>query len=77
VQKSSTYLPFTGNNLWNNDGAHKLKTRIGRGPGSGIGKRGGYGIKGQKQRTGVKIHPAFEGGQADLTCKIPKSGFNR
>lgn len=54
-----------------------MKTRIGRGPGSGIGKRGGYGIKGQKQRTGVKIHPAFEGGQADLTCKIPKSGFNR
>ena len=65
------------NNLWNNEGARKLKTRIGRGQGSGLAKTGGYGMKGQKQRTGVKIHPAFEGGQADLSTRIPKSGFSR
>jgi len=34
-------------------------------------------MKGQKARTGVKIHPSFEGGQSDLTCRIPKSGFSR
>jgi len=77
VRKATQFMPFTLNNLWDNDGARKLKTRIGRGQGSGLGKTGGYGMKGQKARTGVKIHPSFEGGQSDLTCRIPKSGFNR
>ena len=70
-------MPFTLNNLWDNEGARKKKTRICRGEGSNSGKTGGYGTKGQKSRAGVRIHPAFEGGQSELTSKIPKSGFNQ
>lgn len=75
-KKTTEFLPFTLNNIWDNEGARKKKTRIGRGEGSNSGKTGGYGTKGQKSRSGVKIHRAFEGGQSDLTCKIPKFGFN-
>ena len=55
-------MPFNMSNLWDNKGARTLKTRIGRGQGSGMAKTAGYGMKGQKARTGVKIHPSFEGG---------------
>ncbi|WP_116600017.1 50S ribosomal protein L15 [Primorskyibacter marinus] len=62
--------------LHDNDGANKRKKRVGRGPGSGIGKMGGRGIKGQKSRSGVAIK-GFEGGQMPLYQRLPKRGFNK
>ena len=52
----------------------KQKKRVGRGIGSGKGKTGGRGIKGQKSRTGVSIN-GFEGGQMPLHMRMPKHGF--
>ena len=63
------------NELRDNPGATKSKKRIGRGPGSGKGKMGGRGIKGQKSRSGVAIN-AYEGGQMPLYQRLPKRGFN-
>lgn len=63
------------NELRDNPGATKPKKRVGRGPGSGIGKMGGRGIKGQKSRSGVAIK-AYEGGQMPLYQRLPKRGFN-
>ena len=63
------------NELKDNDGAHKLRMRIGRGEGSGKGKTGGRGVKGQKSRTGHGFK-AFEGGQMPLHMRMPKRGFN-
>ena len=62
--------------LRDNPGATKRKTRIGRGPGSGKGKMGGRGIKGQKSRSGVAIN-GYEGGQMPLYQRLPKRGFNK
>src|SRR5262249_36747323 len=56
-------------------GARKARMRIGRGIGSGKGKTGGRGVKGQKARTGVAIK-GFEGGQMPLHRRLPKRGFN-
>ncbi len=56
-------------------GSHKARMRIGRGPGSGKGKTGGRGVKGQKARSGVAIG-SFEGGQMPLHMRMPKRGFN-
>ncbi|WP_075432431.1 50S ribosomal protein L15 [Buchnera aphidicola] len=53
----------------------KYKKRICRGIGSGFGKTGGRGHKGQKSRTGGKIRRGFEGGQTPLYRRIPKFGF--
>jgi large subunit ribosomal protein L15 len=64
------------NELHDNPGASKTKKRIGRGPGSGKGKTGGRGIKGQKSRSGVSIN-AYEGGQMPLYRRLPKRGFNK
>ena len=50
--------------------------RVGRGIGSGLGKTGGRGHKGQKSRTGGGIRPGFEGGQQPLQMRLPKFGFN-
>jgi large subunit ribosomal protein L15 len=63
------------NELRDNPGATKSRKRIGRGPGSGTGKTGGRGIKGQKSRSGVAIK-GFEGGQMPLYQRLPKRGFN-
>ena len=63
------------NEIADNAGAVKRKIRVGRGPGSGKGKTGGRGIKGQKSRSGVSIN-AFEGGQMPLYQRLPKRGFN-
>jgi large subunit ribosomal protein L15 len=63
------------NELHDNPGASHRKKRVGRGPGSGLGKTGGRGIKGQKSRSGVAIK-AFEGGQMPLYQRLPKRGFN-
>jgi large subunit ribosomal protein L15 len=62
--------------LHDNPGATKRRKRVGRGPGSGMGKTGGRGIKGQKSRSGVAIN-AFEGGQMPLYQRLPKRGFNK
>jgi len=55
-------------------GARKARTRIGRGIGSGVGKTGGRGGKGQTARSGVRIK-GFEGGQMPLHRRLPKRGF--
>lgn len=62
------------NQLSDNDGATKNRKRIGRGIGSGKGKTGGRGIKGQKSRSGVSL-VGFEGGQMPLYRRLPKRGF--
>jgi len=63
------------NDLADNAGATKDRIRVGRGIGSGKGKTGGRGVKGQKARTGVAIK-GFEGGQMPLHRRLPKRGFN-
>jgi len=63
------------NQLSDNPGARKLRLRIGRGIGSGKGKTGGRGGKGQTARTGVAIN-GYEGGQMPLHRRLPKRGFN-
>ncbi|MFU8823697.1 50S ribosomal protein L15 [Yoonia sp.] len=64
------------NELSDNPGATQRKKRIGRGAGSGMGKTGGRGIKGQKSRSGVAIK-GYEGGQMPLYQRLPKRGFNK
>jgi large subunit ribosomal protein L15 len=64
------------NDIKDNPGARKFRTRIGRGIGSGSGKMGGRGGKGQTARTGVAIG-GFEGGQMPLHRRLPKRGFNK
>ena len=64
------------NQLRDNDGAAKERTRVGRGIGSGKGKTGGRGVKGQKSRSGVAIK-GYEGGQMPLYQRLPKRGFNK
>ena len=63
------------NELRARPGATKPKKRLGRGPGSGLGKTSGRGMKGQKSRSGVAIK-GFEGGQMPLHRRLPKRGFN-
>ena len=63
------------NDLRDNKGARKSRVRVGRGIGSGLGKTGGRGQKGQKSRSGVSIW-GFEGGQMPLHMRLPKRGFN-
>jgi len=62
--------------LQRNIGATHAKKRVGRGPGSGLGKTSGKGQKGQKARSGVSIKAVFEGGQLPLYRRIPRRGFN-
>ncbi len=62
------------NELHDNPGATKKRMRVGRGIGSGKGKTGGRGVKGQKSRTGVAIK-GFEGGQMPIYRRLPKRGF--
>jgi large subunit ribosomal protein L15 len=64
------------NELRDNPGAAKERTRVGRGIGSGKGKTGGRGVKGQKSRSGVAIK-GFEGGQMPLHQRLPKRGFKK
>lgn len=56
-------------------GAKHAKKRLGRGIGSGLGKTGGRGHKGQKSRSGGTVKPGFEGGQMPLQRRLPKFGF--
>ncbi|MEL6955305.1 MAG: 50S ribosomal protein L15 [Pseudomonadota bacterium] len=55
-------------------GSNKARHRVGRGVGSGKGKTGGRGVKGQKSRSGVAIN-GFEGGQMPIYMRLPKRGF--
>ncbi len=64
------------NEINDNAGARKRRVRIGRGIGSGLGKTGGRGGKGQTARSGVAIG-GFEGGQMPLHRRLPKRGFNK
>lgn len=64
------------NELRDNAGSTKTRTRVGRGIGSGKGKTGGRGVKGQKSRSGVAVK-GFEGGQMPLHMRLPKRGFNK
>jgi large subunit ribosomal protein L15 len=63
------------NELAPRPGSHKGRMRVGRGPGSGKGKTGGRGVKGQTSRTGHGM-AGFEGGQMPLHMRAPKRGFN-
>ena len=63
------------NEIRDNEGALKQRIRVGRGIGSGTGKTGGRGVKGQTSRAGVAIK-GFEGGQMPLYRRLPKRGFN-
>jgi len=56
-------------------GSVKNRKRVGRGPGSGLGKTAGRGEKGQKSRSGFSRKPGFEGGQMPLHRRLPKRGF--
>ena len=58
------------------EGAIKKRTRVGRGPGSGLGKTSGRGQKGQKARSGYSHKFGFEGGQLPLYRRLPKRGFS-
>ena len=63
------------NEIKDNPGSKKTRVRIGRGIGSGMGKMGGRGGKGQSARSGVRLG-GFEGGQMPLHRRLPKRGFN-
>ncbi|ADY64861.1 MULTISPECIES: 50S ribosomal protein L15 [Rhizobium/Agrobacterium group] len=63
------------NEIRDNEGSTKDRIRVGRGIGSGKGKTGGRGVKGQKARSGVAIN-GFEGGQMPIYRRLPKRGFN-
>ncbi|MGF9695257.1 MULTISPECIES: 50S ribosomal protein L15 [unclassified Rhizobium] len=62
------------NEIKDNEGSSKDRIRVGRGIGSGKGKTGGRGVKGQKARSGVSIN-GFEGGQMPIYRRLPKRGF--
>jgi large subunit ribosomal protein L15 len=56
-------------------GSNPARKRVGRGPGSGLGKTAGKGHKGHKARTGGSTNPGFEGGQMPMYRRLPKRGF--
>ena len=64
------------NNIQASEGSRKGRKRLGCGLGSGQGKTGGRGHKGQKSRSGGRVQRGFEGGQMALYRRLPKRGFN-
>ena len=64
------------NNLKSNPGSVKARKRVGRGPGSTLGKTSGRGENGQKSRSGASIPAVFEGGQSPLFRRLHKRGFS-
>src|SRR4028119_355082 len=68
-------MPLSLNNLKKPEGSTHKKKRVGRGPGSGLGKTAGRGHKGQKSRSGYSAKIGFEGGQMPLHRRLPKRGF--
>lgn len=71
----ATKTPVTLSNLRPAKGSTQYKKRVGRGPGSGLGKTSGKGHKGHKARTGGSTNPGFEGGQMPMYRRLPKRGF--
>ena len=67
---------ITLSNLSPARGSHQARKRVGRGPGSGLGKTAGRGTKGQQARAGSGKRLGFEGGQMPLRRRLPKRGFN-
>jgi large subunit ribosomal protein L15 len=63
------------NNIHAPEGSTHKKKRVGRGPGTGLGKTSGRGEKGQKSRSGYSAKIGFEGGQMPLHRRLPKRGF--
>lgn len=68
-------MPLSLNNLRPAKGSTHRKKRLGRGPGTGLGKTSGRGEKGQKSRSGYSMKIGFEGGQMPLHRRLPKRGF--
>jgi len=68
-------MSITLNSLRPAKGSTHKKKRVGRGPGSGLGKTAGRGEKGQKSRSGYSAKIGFEGGQMPLHRRLPKRGF--
>ncbi len=66
---------ITLHNLSPARGSTSARKRVGRGPGSGLGKTSGKGHKGHKARTGGSTNPGFEGGQMPMYRRLPKRGF--
>lgn len=66
---------ITLSNLKPASGSTQARKRVGRGPGSGLGKTSGKGNKGHKARTGGGTNPGFEGGQMPMYRRLPKRGF--
>jgi len=66
---------ITLSNLVPSRGSTQVRKRVGRGPGSGLGKTAGKGHKGHKARTGGATNPGFEGGQMPMYRRLPKRGF--
>src|SRR5213075_1489011 len=69
------FMAITLNKLKPAKGSTHKKKRLGRGPGSGLGKTSGKGHKGQKSRSGYSSRPGFEGGQMPLQSTLPKRAF--
>jgi large subunit ribosomal protein L15 len=69
------FKPVTLSNLSPARGSTSARKRVGRGPGSGLGKTSGKGNKGHKARTGGGTNPGFEGGQMPMYRRLPKRGF--
>ena len=67
--------PVTLSSLRPASGSTQARKRVGRGPGSGLGKTSGKGHKGHKARTGGSTNPGFEGGQMPMYRRLPKRGF--
>ena len=67
--------PITLSSLRPAAGSTQSRKRVGRGPGSGLGKTSGKGHKGHKARTGGSTNPGFEGGQMPMYRRLPKRGF--
>lgn len=75
ADESHVFEPVTLSNLRPSPGSHRTRKRLGRGPGSGLGKTSGKGHKGSKARSGGSTNPGFEGGQMPIYRRLPKRGF--
>ena len=73
--QAPTNAPLTLSSLKPSPGSTQARKRVGRGPGSGLGKTSGKGHKGHKARTGGRTNPGFEGGQMPMYRRLPKRGF--
>ena len=75
AQGAASVAAITLSNLKPAAGSTQARKRVGRGPGSGLGKTSGKGHKGHKARTGGGTNPGFEGGQMPMYRRLPKRGF--